>query len=254
MDRLDRLIPLQLHHQIRKATIGLHELGGGTDEAIRQLAHAAEEAILEDPVGLVHEICQLDGEAVDAGVVAGGGGDLGHDEGLVVAGVHGFEILDAGVAVGAVVVEAEVVGRGGGDEGHELGEPALAIVVVGDGGADELLPVVLAQGHHLRVPGLRGAGGRDVVLVRLVEEVDDGSRAVEDVAPVVARELRFEVHHGAEGGPVVQFGRDPGVPVADGGDGAVEVGLVQRPGHAGVAGAGAVGPAPEETALFDYHG
>ena len=103
------------------------------------------------------------------------------------------------------------------------------------------------------MPGLRGAGGRDVVFVGFVEEVDDGFVAVEDVLPVLARELRFQVHHGAVGAAVVQFGRDPGVPVAEGGEGAVEVGLVEGPGDAGVAGAGTVGPVPEEAALFDYH-
>lgn len=34
----------------------------------------------------------------------------------------------------------------------------------------------------------------------------------------------------------------------------MEVGLVHGPGDARVAGAGAVGPVPEETALFDDHG
>ena len=76
---------------------------------------------------------------------------------------------------------------------------------------------------------------------------------VEDVLPVLARELGFEVNHGAEGGAAVEFGRDPGVPVGDGGEGALEVALIHSPRDAGVAGAGAVGPVPEEATLFDYH-
>ena len=113
--------------------------------------------------------------------------------------------------------------------------------------------LVLAEGYHLVVPRLRGARRGDVVFVGLVEEVDDGFGAVEDVLPVLAGELRFQVHHGAVGAAVMQFGRDPGVPVAEGGEGAVEVGLVEGPGDAGVVGAGTVGPVPEEAALFDYH-
>lgn len=254
MNGLDRLIPLQLHHQIRKPPIRLHQLRRRTHKPIRQPPHGAEKPILEDPLRLIHPIGQLDREAVHAGFVPRDGRDLRDDDGSAVVRVHGFEVLDAGVAVGAVVVEADEIGRGGGDEAHEFLEPSLAVFVVGDGGADEFLPAVLAQGYHLVVPGLGRALGGDVVLVRFVEEVDDGLGAVEDVLPVAAGELRFQVHHRAVGRAVVEFRGCPGVPVADGGEGAVEVGLVQGPGYAGVAGAGAVGPVPEETTLFDYHG
>ena len=104
------------------------------------------------------------------------------------------------------------------------------------------------------MPGVCRALRRDAVLVRFVEEVYDGFAAGEYVLPVAAGELLFEMHHWPVGGAVVQLGRRPGVPVADGGEGAVEVGLVQGPGDAGVAGARAVGPVPEETAPFVYHG
>lgn len=254
MHRLNRLIPLQLHHQIRKPPIRLHQPRRRTDEAIRQLPHAAKEPILEDPLRLVHKVGQSDREAVHAGGIPGDGRDLGHDDRATVAGVHALEVPNASVAVGAVVVEADVVGRVGGGEAHEVFEPALAVLVVGDGGPDEFLAPVPSQGHHLAVPGLRRALRGDVVLVGLVEEVDDGFVALEYVLPVAAGELRFEVHHGAVRGAVVQFGRRPGVPVAHGGDGAVEVTLVHGPWHARVAGTGAVGPVPEETALFDHHG
>ncbi len=103
------------------------------------------------------------------------------------------------------------------------------------------------------MPRLRRALRRNVILVGLVEEVDDVFVAVEDVLPVGAGQLGFEVDHGAEGGAAVELGRDPGVPVADGGEGAVEVALVHGPGDAGVAGAGAVGPVPEEAALLGDH-
>ena len=169
-------------------------------------------------------------------------------------GVHGLEVRDAGVGVGAVVMEADEIRRVGRDEGHELFEPALTILIIRDGRTNKFLPVVLTQWHHLVEPGFCGALRGDVIFIGLVEEVDDGFGAGEDVGPVLARELGFEVDHGAEGGAVVQFGRDPGVPVADGGEGAVEVGLVHGPGDARVAGAGAVGPVPEEAALFDDHG
>lgn len=83
--------------------------------------------------------------------------------------------------------------------------------------------------------------------------MDDGLVGVEDILPVLAGELGFEVDHGAKGSAAVEFGRDPGVPVADGGEGPVEVALVQSPWDARVAGAGAVGPVPEDAALFDDH-
>ena len=144
MNRLNRLIPLQLHHQIRKPPIRLHQPRRRTDEPVRQLAHAAEEPILKHPLRLVHEVGQLDREAVHAVCVPRDGRDLRQDDRLPVARVHALEVPDAGVAVGAVVVQPEVVGRGGGGEAHEVLEPALPVVVVGDGGADELLPALSA--------------------------------------------------------------------------------------------------------------
>ena len=106
MNRLNRLIPLQFHHQIREPPIRLHQLRRRTDKPVRQLTHAAEEAILEDPLRLIHEVSKLDGKAVDTGLVARNGCDLGNDDGLAVSRVHPLQILNAGVAIGAVVVEA----------------------------------------------------------------------------------------------------------------------------------------------------
>lgn len=67
------------------------------------------------------------------------------------------------------------------------------------------------------MPRLRRALRWDAVLVGFVKEVDDGLVAIEDVLPVAAGELRFEVDHGAVGSSAVEFGRGPGVPIADGG-------------------------------------
>lgn len=52
----------------------------------------------------------------------------------------------------------------------------------------------------------------------------------------------------------MQLRRRPGVPVADGDDGAAEVHSVHGPGDAGVGGAVGVGPVPEEAALVGRHG
>lgn len=59
--------------------------------------------------------------------------------------------------------------------------------------------------------------------------------------------------HRAEGGAAFEFGRGPGVPVADRGDGAGEVDFVHGPGNTCVARAVGVGPVPEEAALLDNH-
>ena len=170
--------------------------------------------------------------------------------------MHGLEIPHTRVAIGAIVMQPDVIGRVGLDEAHKLLEPPLPVGIIGDGRADQLLIPVLAQGHHVGVPGVGGALGRDGVLVGFVEEVDEGLVRGLDVVPVRAGELGFEVDHGAEGAAGVELGRGPGVPVAERGEGrgGVEVGLVEGPGDAGVVGAGAVGPVPEEAALFDDHG
>ena len=226
MNRLNRLIPLQLHHQIRKAPIRLHQSRLRTHKPIRQLPHRAKKPILKHPLRLIHEIGQLNRKPIHARLIPRNGRNLRHDDRLAVAGVHALQVSDARIAVGAVVMQTEIIRWVSGNEMHPFFEPALAGGVVGDGRGDEFFPPVGAQGYHLGVPGLGGALGGDVVLVGLVEEVDDGFVAVEDVLPVLAGELGFEVDHGAEGGAGVEFGRDPGVPVAEGGEGAVEVALV----------------------------
>ena len=76
MKRLHRLLMLQLNHQLREPAIRPHQTRRRTDEPIRQLAHAPEKPILKHPLGLVHEIRQLDREAVDARLVPSDGRDF----------------------------------------------------------------------------------------------------------------------------------------------------------------------------------
>ena len=83
--------------------------------------------------------------------------------------------------------------------------------------------------------------------------MDDGLVAVENILPVAARKLRFEMDHGPEGSSATELGRCPGVPVAYGGEWAVEVALIHSPWYAWIARTGGVGPIPEKTALFDNH-
>ena len=103
------------------------------------------------------------------------------------------------------------------------------------------------------MPRLRSALRRDIILIRLIEEMDDGLVAVEDILPVGAGELGFEMDHRAKRSAAMELGGDPGVPVADRGEGALEIALVHGPRDAGIAGSGAVGPVPEEAALLHYH-
>ena len=244
---------LQLQHQIREPTIRLHQARRRTHKPIRQLAHSAEKAILKDPVRFIHKVGQLDGEAVHTRLVTGDGRDFGNDNGPSVLIVHVLQVANASVAIGTVIMKPDIVGWIGRDEVHEILEPFLPVGIIRHGRADEFLALLISQGHHLIVPGLRRALRGDAVLIRLVEEMDDGLVAVEDVLPIATGQLGFEMDHGAEWGSTVDLGWNPGVPIADGREGAVEVALVHGPWDTRVAGAGAVGPVPEQTALFDYH-
>ena len=171
----------------------------------------------------------------------------------MVSGLHAFEVLNAGITVGTVVVKSDIIRRVRGDKTHELFEPSLPILVIRDRWPNQLLPLMLSQRYHLVVPRLRRALRRDIILVRLVEEMDDGLVAVEDILPVGAGELGFEMDHGAKRSAAMELGGNPGVPVADGGERALEIALVHGPRDAGIAGSGAVGPVPEEAALLHYH-
>ena len=250
---LHRLLILQLNHQIRKPPIRPHQTSRRTHKPIRQFPHASKEPILKDPISLIHEISQLDGKSIHARLVPRNGRDLRHDNGLAVFIVHTLEVLNAGIAVGAVIVESKIIRWIGRNETHEFLQPFLSILVVRRGRTDEFLPLLLPQRHHLIVPRLRRPLRTDAVLIWLIEEMYNMFLGVEDILPVLARELCFEVDHGAKRSAAVNFGWDPGVPVGDGRKGSVEVALVHGPRDAGVAGAGAIGPVPEEGALLDYH-
>lgn len=128
------------------------------------------------------------------------------------------------------------------DTAHEILDPFLALGIARAGRADQLLPLMLAQREHLLAPDIGRVLGSDARAFRLVEEQDDGFLCVLDVLPVAAGELGFEMDHRTERGAAFELGRDPGVPVADGGDGAFEVDGVHGPGDAFVAGAVGVGP------------
>ena len=139
--------------------------------------------------------------------------------------MHVLDLLDGGVAVGAVVVHAEVVGGVGGDLAHEIRDPGVAGVVAGAGRADELVALV-SEREDLAVPRVGGLLGGDAVAFGLVEEVDDAVLRCLDGVPVGSGELAGVVDHGAEGRAAFEFGGGPGVPVAEGVHGTVEVDLV----------------------------
>lgn len=157
MHRLHRLLLLQLNHQLREPPIRLHQTRRRTHKPIRQLPHASKEPILKHPLRLVHEIGQLDRKAVDARLIPCDGCDFRYDDRPAIFRVHVLEVLNAGVAIRAVVVQADIVGRVRGDEMHELLQPFLPILIIRHGGADQFFALVLSQRYHLIMPRLRRA-------------------------------------------------------------------------------------------------
>ena len=160
--------------------------------------------------------------------------------------VHLFDVPDRGLGVGTIVMQAQIIGRLAANTVQEVGDPGLTSRVAGAGRADEFIPTLIArpQGLDLVEPELGGLFGRDSRAFGLIEVVDDVLIGGLDAVPVVAGEFGQVVDHRAEGGAVVEFGRGPGVPVADGGDGAAEGDFGHGPGDALVAGAVGVGPVP----------
>ena len=137
---------------------------------------------------------------------------------------------------------------------HKIRDPRLAIVVTSARGTDEAIMLLLPQRHDVLEPEIRGLLGRNAVALRLVEVEDDMVFVAVDGGPVVAGELAQVVDHGPEGGAVFQLRWGPGVPVADGCEGAGEFDVVHGPWYAGVAGAVGVGPVPEEAAFVNHGG
>ena len=209
--------------------------------------HASEESILKDIVGAVHPVGDLGRETDHRCLVARRRCDFRHDDGLLrVLVVHVLDISDGGVAVGPVVVHPEVVGRVAGDLGHERGNPGVAGVIAGAGRADELVSA-FSQRHYLVVPGVCGLLRGDASALRLVEKVDDAVCRSLDDGPVAAGELPGIVDHGTERCAALELGWCPGVPVADGMHGTVEVDLV----HLARAVIG-VCVVPEETSFWGH--
>ena len=139
--------------------------------------------------------------------------------------MHVPNLSNRSIAVCAIIVHSEIVGRVAGNFAHEIRDPSVAGVVACAGRADELVALV-AQRCHLAVPGVGGVLRGDAGALGLVEVVDDAVVGGLDRGPVLTGELAGVVDHGAEGGAGFELGGRPGVPVADGVDGAVEVDLV----------------------------
>lgn len=123
------LIPLQLLHQVGEAPVWSHQLSIRADKTVGEIPHASKKAIFEDPVRLIHEVGQLDGEVVDASNIAVNGRDLGYHNGLRVLGMHLFQVLDAGIAIGTVIMQAQEVRWLIMDAAHEISQPVFAVLV-----------------------------------------------------------------------------------------------------------------------------
>ena len=189
LSEMHRLLPHQLVHQICERTIRVHQLRGRTDEIVRYMLHAAEKAVLENIVRVVHPVDDLHREAHDRGLVLRRRSNLRHDDGHVqMRVVHVLYLSDRGVAVCAVIVHSEIVGRIAGDFAHEVGDPGVSGVVACARGADELVALV-SKGDDLVVPDVGGLLRRDAAALGLVEEVDDAVACTLDGGPVVAGEL-----------------------------------------------------------------
>ena len=223
---MHRLIPHQLVHQIRKRPILLHQLRRRTHKPIRDPLHAAKKPILKHIIRLIHPISNLHRKPHHVRLLARRRRNLRHDDRqLRMQAMHTLDLPDRRIAVLAVVVHTKIIGRGAGDSAHEVGEPGAAGVVAGAGGADELVALA-AEREYLGIPDVGGLLRGDAAALGLVEEVDDAVLGALDGGPVVAGEIAEAADHGAEGGAAFELGGRPGVPVAEGVDGAVEVHLV----------------------------
>lgn len=127
-------------------------------------------------------------------------------------------------------METEMIRRNVSDPGHEIFDPSLTGPIVRATGADEPFSFVLAERDHLATPQIGGVLGRDAGALGFVEVVDDGFSRIQDVLPVLARELRFKANHRPEWSTMFEFGGIPGVPVGDGDERTIEVDLVHHLG------------------------
>lgn len=99
--------------------------------------------------------------------------------------VHGLEVLDGSISIGAIVVNAEEIGRVGRNAVHEVGDPSLPLFVAGAGGTDEFFAFLLAERQHLLDPDIGGMLGGDTGALGLIEEVDDRLIGIFNVGPVL---------------------------------------------------------------------
>ena len=106
---------------------------------------------------------------------------------------------------------------------------------------------MVSERHNLAVPGIGCLLCGNAVALGLVEKVYDAVLRPLDDCPVVSGELPGVVDHGAEGCAAFELGWCPGVPVADGVHGSVEVDLVHLAGA--VVGVGVV---PEQASFWSH--
>lgn len=251
---LHRHLMNQLLHQFGEMPIWLHQLRLGTHKPIRHLAHTSKEAILKDPRCLVHPVAKLRRELHHIAVIAAGGCNFrDHDMLLRMLLVHHLDVLDRRLGVGTVVVHTQEIRRVIRDTVHEIVDPLLTLGIARARWTDEFLTLVLSQWEHLVTPDLGRMLRRDARAFRFVEKQDDMLFGIFDVLPIAARELGFEVNHGSERGATFQFGRDPGVPVADGGHGTFEIDVIHGPRDALIAWSIGIGPVPEKTSFIHDH-
>ena len=156
--------------------------------------------------------------------------------------MHHLNEVDGFLPAGTVVVQTEEIGRMVGDAVHEILNPFLTVGVVGAGRRNEFFALVAAQREHLFVPDIRCLLRGDAGAFGLVEEEDDVVLGIDDVVPFPSFELDFAVDHGSERSASFEFGRGPGVPITDGGDGAFEVDFIHGPRDARMAGTVGIGP------------
>lgn len=165
-----------------------------------------------------------------------------------------MHVLDVFFCVGvlvAVVVQAEVVGRRGFDVRvvHEAGQPVGAGGIGGAGRGYKFLFAVTAEGgDNLIFPILNSLLHTNTIALGLVEEMHNGLLTLQHKFPFIPIEFSLEMDHRTERGAALELGRDPGVPVGDGVEGAIKVHFVHLFGD--FVGVGVV---PEEGAFADYH-
>lgn len=157
--------------------------------------------------------------------------------------VHILQICNHGIAICTIIVQAKIVGRVSGHKCHPFVDPILSILVVRAGWTDQLLFIV-PEGQHVGIPEVSCMLGCDASTLGLVEEVNDWFIGLQDVLPILTAQLSFEMDHGPERCSVLEFRRDPGVPVTDRLDD-LEVHLVHHAWDTSIAGSLTVGPIPE---------